>query len=196
MEVKVIAINGSSRKSGNTYHLIKYIFDIFSRYDINTELVQLAGKEIFACEACFACKDKKLCIKNSDDFNNIFEKMKLADCIILGSPVYSADISAKMKALLDRAAVVSATNPGLFRHKIGASIVAVRRAGGMTAIDSMNHFFLNKEMIIVGSTYWNMVYGNNIGEVLNDDEGIRNMENLANNIIWTLKKFKLIEPEH
>lgn len=113
-----------------------------------------------------------------------------ADGIILGSPVYSADVSAKMKAFLERVGVVVATNPGLLRHKVGAAVAAVRRGGGMTTADTMNHFMLNKEMIVVGSTYWNMVYGKNIGDVLSDDEGMANMSNLGENMAWLIKRLK------
>lgn len=113
-----------------------------------------------------------------------------AEGIILGSPVYSADVSSKMKALLDRGGVVVATNPGLLKHKAGASVAAVRRAGGMTAVDTMNHFMLNKEMIVVGSTYWNMVYGREIGDVMNDEEGMANMRNLGQNMAWLINNLK------
>lgn len=107
--------------------------------------------------------------------------MKNVQGILLGSPVYSADVSANMKAFLERAGVIVNSNPGLLKHKVGASISAVRRGGGMTAVDTMNHFLLNKEVIIAGSTYWNMVYGK-------DEEGINNVHNLGQNMAWLLKK--------
>ena len=122
----------------------------------------------------------------NDGFAEIFSRILRADGIILGSPVYSADVSAKMKAFLERGGVIVATNPELLRHKVGASVAAVRRGGGMTTVDTMNHFMLNKEMIVVGSTYWNMVYGKNIGDVLNDEEGMANMRNLGENMAWTI----------
>lgn len=185
--MKVIGVNGSSRPKGNSFILLNLILDHLNNNGVHTELINLNGLKINPCQACFACKDKKLCPTISDDFNSILENILHSDGVILASPVYSADISAKMKLLLDRAAVVAATNPGIFKYKIGVSIASVRRAGGMTAIDTMNHFFLNKEMIIIGSTYWNMVYGNKIGEVLQDSEGIKNMKNIAENILWFLK---------
>ncbi len=188
--MQVIAINGSSRKKGNTFRLLEYITDILSQHAITCEILQLADAELHPCHACFACKGQGRCVKVQDGFNDIFEKMKLADALVLGSPVYSADVSSRMKTLLDRAAVVAATNPGLFRHKIGVAVAAVRRAGGMSAIDTMNHFFLNKEMLIVGSTYWNMVYGNSMGEVLQDEEGMKNMKNLAENMAWVVNILK------
>lgn len=114
--------------------------------------------------------------------------MAEADGIILGSPVYSADVSARMKALLERAGYVAAMNPEILRHKAGAAVAAVRRGGGMTAVDTMNHFFLNKEIFVAGSTYWNIAYGKNIGDVLKDEEGMRNMKNLGQNMAYLLKK--------
>lgn len=186
--MKALAINGSSRKNGNTSLILEHILGVLKQTGIKTDMIQLASLEICPCQACFACRNKMSCPAIEDDFNSILEAMKSSDCIILGSPVYSSDVSAKMKALIDRAAVVAAVNPGLFRHKIGAAVAAVRRAGGMTAIDTMNHFFLNKEMVIAGSTYWNMVFGNAIGEALNDAEGMRNMQNLAENLIFIMNR--------
>lgn len=188
--MQVVAINGSSRKKGNTQLLLNGITDTLSGHALATESIFLADFALAPCAGCFACRGKEECIHSGDGFNAIFEKMKGADAIILGSPVYSADVSSRMKTLLDRAAVVVATNPGLFRRKVGVAVAAVRRAGGMSAIDTMNHFFLNKEMLVVGSTYWNMVYGNEVGEVLQDAEGMRNMKNLADNIAWALTAIK------
>ena len=185
--MKVIGINGSARKDGNTAIIIGKVFDELNNECIETELIQLADYEIQPCRGCFACKGRGNCVFTRDGFTEIFSHMVKADGIILGSPVYSADVSAKMKAYLERAGVVVATNPGLLRHKIGAPVAAVRRGGGMATVDTMNHFMLNKEMIVVGSTYWNMVYGKNIGDVLSDDEGMANMRNLGENISWIIK---------
>ncbi len=188
--MKVIGINGSARKDGNTALIISKVFDELNTEGIETDLIQLAEYEIQPCRGCFACKGRGNCVFVNDGFTEIFSRMVEADGIILGSPVYSADVSAKMKAFLERGGVVVATNPWLLRHKVGASVAAVRRGGGMTTVDTMNHFMLNKEMIVVGSTYWNMVYGRNIGDVLNDEEGMANMRNLGENIAWLLNKLK------
>lgn len=169
--MKVIGINGSARKDGNTAIIIGKVFDELNNEGIETDLIQLANYKIRPCRGCFGCKGRGNCVFTSDGFAEIFSLIIDADGIILGSPVYSADVTAKMKAFLERAGVVVATNPGLLRHKIGASVASVRRGGGMTTVDTMNHFMLNKEMIVVGSTYWNMVYGKNVGDVLNDEEG-------------------------
>lgn len=188
--MKIVGINGSSRKDGNTAIIVGKVFDELNKEGIETELIQLADYEIRPCRGCFACKGRGNCVVAKDGFVEIFNRMVKADGVILGSPVYSADVSAKMKAFLERAGVVVATNPGLLRHKVGAAVAAVRRGGGMTTVDTMNHFMLNKEMIAVGSTYWNMVYGKDIGDVLNDNEGMANMRNLGENMAWLIKRLK------
>ena len=188
--MKVLAINGSARKNGNTDILISRIFKKLNAADIETETVQLAGNIIEPCKACFACGGKENCVHRKDRFTEIFEKVKQADGIILGSPVYSANVSANMQAFLERAAVVCDMNSGLLKHKIGACIVSARRCGALCADDKMNHFFLNHEMFVIGSTYWNMAYGQMPGDVLKDEEGIANMDNLAENMIWLLKKIE------
>jgi len=187
-KLKVVGINGSSRKDGNTAIIIKTIFEELENVGIETELIQLYDKEIRGCKGCFACGKKKQCIIKDDFFNECFTKIAEADGILLGSPVYSADISSKMKAFLERSGVVVATNSGMLKHKVGASVASVRRCGGMTAVDTMNHFLLNKEVLLVGSTYWNIVYGKDIGDVINDEEGMNNMKNLGQNMAWLMKK--------
>ena len=186
--MKVIGINGSARKDGNTALILRLVFDELESAGIETELIQLADFEIAPCRGCFSCRGKSNCVFQDDGFCSVMEKMIASDGILLGSPVYSADVSAKMKALLERAGVVAAVNPGLLKHKVCAAVAAVRRGGGLAAVDTMNHFFLNKEMLLVGSTYWNMVYGREVGDVLSDAEGVANMKNLGRNMAWLLEK--------
>lgn len=185
--MKVLAINSSARKDGNTAILLGRVLEVLRKEGIETELIQLAGQIIEPCKACWACGGQGNCVHRRDQFREIFDKMKEADGILLGSPVYSANISANMQALLERAAVVGDMNPGLFTHKVGAAVVAARRGGALTAVDAMNHFFLNHEMVVVGSTYWNMAYGQLPGDVEKDAEGLTNMENLGKNMAWLLK---------
>ena len=163
--MKVIGINGSARKDGNTSLLIKAVFAELEAEGIETDLVQLHGKALEPCKACFGCGGKRQCVVKTDYFNECFAKMVEAD-------------------------VVVATNPGMLRHKVGASVAAVRRGGGLAAVDTMNHFLLNKEVIVVGSTYWNMAYGRDAGDVLNDAEGMANMRNLGQNMAFVLKKIR------
>lgn len=190
--MKVLAINSSARKDGNTAILINRVFEELNKEGIETEMIQLAGQVIEPCKACWACGGQQNCVHRKDNFRDIFDKMKEADGILLGSPVYSANISANMQALLERAAVVCDMNPGLLAHKVGAAVVAARRGGAMNAVDAMNHFFLNHEMFVVGSTYWNMAYGQLPGDVEKDAEGLSNMENLGKNMAYLLKALKAI----
>ena len=190
--MKVLAINGSPRKGGNTEILLKEVLAEIEESGIKTELVHIGGKKVKGCVACMKCKKEKdaQCHKKNDLLNEIMQKMIKADAIIIGSPVYFSDITAETKALIDVAgyALRSAGNP--LRRKIGAAVVAVRRAGGMPSFDSINHFFLINEMIVPGSTYWNIGIGREKGDVLEDEEGLKTMKNLGKNIAWLLEKIK------
>jgi len=185
--MKVIAFNGSPRKDGNTAILINHIFQELKKEGLETELVQFSGKKIHGCRACYKCfenKDRRCSVK--DDFaNECIEKMIDADGIILGSPVYFADVTAEMKALIDRAGFVSLANNGLYKNKVGASVAALRRTGGIHTLDSLNHFFLAGQMIIVGR---GIGIGRNIGEVEKDEEGIQMVKTLGQRMAWLLKK--------
>lgn len=190
--MKVLAINGSPRKKGNTELLLRTVLDELDKAGAKTELVQIGGKKIKGCVACMKCKKEKdaRCHKKNDLANELIEKMVKADAIIIGSPVYFSDVTAEVKALIDVAgyALRSAGNP--LKRKIGAAVVAVRRAGGMTAFDSINHFFLINEMIVPGSSYWNIGIGREKGDVLNDEEGLKTMKTLGANIAWLLDRIE------
>ena len=188
--VKVVGINGSPRQDGNTAILIRTVFQELEQHGIETELYQLAGKPICGCNACWNCFDSQSgrCVISDDCFNECFAKLLAADGIILGSPVYSADVTSQMKAFIDRAGIVLAGKKGLFRHKVGAAVIAARRGGAISALDTLHHFMHSKEMFLVGSTYWNMAYGREIGEVERDQEGMQNMKNLGQNMAWLLEK--------
>ncbi|MCQ2359673.1 MAG: flavodoxin family protein [Phascolarctobacterium sp.] len=185
--MKVLAINSSAGKDGNTAILINAVFEELNKAGIETEMVQLAGSTLQPCKACWVCGGKGNCVHKADMFCDIFEKLKAADGIILGSPVYSANVSANMQAFLERAAVVCDMNPGMLKYKVGVAVAAVRRAGALQAVDTMNHFFLNHEMYVAGSTYWNMGYGQMPGDVLNDKEALNNMHNLGQNMAYLIK---------
>jgi multimeric flavodoxin WrbA len=190
MAMKVVAFNGSARKGGNTAILLGYVLRELEAEGIETELVEMSGARIHGCLSCRECsanKDRR-CAQKKDEGNVFIEKMASADGILLGSPTYVSDVSPEIKALIDRACMVSGANGGIFRRKIGAAVVAVRRAGAMHAFDTLNHFFLITEMIIPGSTYWNIGFGREIGEVEKDEEGIRTMKALGRNMAWLLKK--------
>ncbi len=190
--MKVVAFNGSARKDGNTAILVNYIFDEMKKEGIETELVQFAGKKIngcMACRKCFENKDRQ-CIRKDDIVNDCISKMVEADGIILASPIYFADVTPQIKALMDRAGYVAKANDDLFRRKVGAAVIAVRRAGAIHGFDTLNHFFLISQMIIPGSQYWNIGIGREKGEVEKDEEGIQIMRTLGKNMAWLLKKLK------
>ncbi|HEB73185.1 MAG TPA: flavodoxin family protein [Nitrospirae bacterium] len=188
--MKVIAFNGSARKNGNTAILIRYVFEELEKEGIETELVQLAGKRVHGCAACMKCfknKDEQ-CSFDDDIVNECIEKMISADGIILGSPVYFADLTSETKALMDRAGMVGRANGNPYSRKVGAAVVAGRRAGAIHTYDSINHFFFISQMIVPGSSYWNIGFGKEIGEVEKDEEGHRTMTDLGKNMAWLMKK--------
>jgi len=188
--MKVVAFNGSARKDGNTAILIGYVCRELEKEKIKTELVQLAGSKIHGCIACMQCyenKDQRCAVKD-DIANDCIEKMLDADGIILGSPTYFANVSTEMKALIDRAGMVSRANSDMLARKVGAAVVAVRRAGAIHVFNSINHFFFIGQMIVPGSSYWNLGMGRQKGEVEKDDEGILTMKNLGRNMAWLLKR--------
>ncbi|MGZ4915515.1 MAG: flavodoxin family protein [Halobacteriota archaeon] len=188
--MKVVAFSGSARKNGNTVTLIETVLDELKNEGIDTELIQLAGTQIRGCIACSKCFENvdQHCAVNNDAVNAFIDKMVQADGIILGSPTYFADITPELKALIDRAGMVSRANGDMFRRKVGAAVVAVRRAGAIHAFDSINHFFFIGQMIVPGSSYWNIGIGRMIGEVKDDEEGMETMANLGKNMAWLLKK--------
>lgn len=190
--MKVLGINSSARKDGNTAILMEKVFEALNKEGIETEMIQLSGKIIEPCKACWACGGKRNCVHKKDQFQDIFEKMTQADGIILGSPVYTANISANIQALLERASVVTDMNrkENLFRYKVGAAITAARRGGALNALDAMNHFFMLQNMFIVGSTYWPMAYGQMPGDVQKDEEGLAAISNLGQNMAYLLKALK------
>jgi len=189
--MKVVAFNGSARKDGNTAILMNLVLEELRAEKIGTEMIQLAGEKLPGCIACYQCGKTKdgTCAIKTDRVNDYIQKMREADGILLGSPVYIADITSGIKALLERATIVCRANGnGLYRRKVGAGIVAVRRAGAMHALSSLNHFFFINQLIVPGSSYWNVGIGRNAGEVKNDTEGVQTMKVLGQNMAWLLNK--------
>lgn len=188
--MKVVAFNASARKDGNTAILLNLVLDELKGEGIETEMVQLAGQTLSGCIACYKCaktKDRRCSIDN-DRGNEYIAKMVEARGILMGSPTYIADITANLKALIERSTIVCRNNEDMFRRKVGAAVVAVRRGGAIHAFSSINHFFLINQMIVPGSSYWNLGIGRNIGEVRNDSEGVQIMKTLGQNMAWLLKK--------
>jgi multimeric flavodoxin WrbA len=188
--MKVIAFNGSARKDGNTAILLKRVLAELEKEGIETEMVQLAGKNVRGCIACYKCMElmNRSCIMESDEVNAWIEKVLEADGVILGSPVYFSDLTAGLKGFIERAGMVARANGDMLRRKVGAAVVAVRRAGAIHTFDSINHFFFISQMVVPGANYWNVGMGRDIGEVEKDAEGLGTMEVLGRNMAWLLKK--------
>jgi multimeric flavodoxin WrbA len=188
--MKVVAFNGSARKDGNTAVLLKRVLKTLEAERVETELIQLSGQQIRGCTACRTCLETKnqRCIITEDNVNAYIQKIIEADGVILGSPTYFGMMSPEMKAFIDRAGFVARGNDDMFKFKVGAAVVAVRRAGGMTTFDAMNHLFLISQMIVPGSSYWNIGVGGKKGEVEADEEAMKTMDTLGRNMAWLLKK--------
>ena len=188
--MKVIAFNGSARKKGNTTSLLNIVLDEIRAKGGETELVEFAGLNLSGCKACYQCFESKnnRCVVDDDLINESIEKMLAADAIILGSPTYFADVSANMKAFMERTGMVSRANGDIYRRKVGASVVAVRRAGASHVFSSLNNFFLIGQMVLAASSYWNIGIGRDPGEVMDDAEGVKTMKDLGVNIAWLINK--------
>jgi len=181
--MNVIAINGSPHAKGNTYYALQTICEGLNENHIETEILHIGNQAIRGCIACNQCKDGH-CVLSDDKFKGWVEKIYAADGILLASPVYYADLAGTMKCFLDRLFYPS---HGRLRHKVGASVAIPRRSGGVTTFDQLNHYFLISEMLIAPSYYWNVIHGATPGEVLEDQEGISVLKNLAQNMAWMLQ---------
>ena len=187
--MKVVAFNGSPHKKGNTYNAIETVAKELEKEGIEVEIVHVGNKAIRGCIACVGCSrnQNERCVLDKDEVNEWIQKMKEADGIILGSPVYYSAIAGTMKSFLDRAFYVASSNGGMFRHKVGASVVAVRRSGGIPVFDQLNNYINYSEMIMPTSNYWNVAYGTAPGEVTQDEEGMQIMRVLGKNMAWMMK---------
>jgi multimeric flavodoxin WrbA len=188
--MKVVALNASVRKDGNTAILLNTVLDELRTEGMETELIQLTGKTLNGCLACYKCFETRdrHCVQKKDMLNDILDKMFLADGILLGSPTYFSDVTANMRAFIERCGVVAVANGYMLKRKVGASVVAVRRAGAIPAFSSMNLFLHYMQMVMPGSSYWNLGMGWDIGDVLKDEEGLRTMKTLGQNMAWLMKK--------
>jgi multimeric flavodoxin WrbA len=187
--MKVLAFNGSPKKEGNTYHALTIVLNELEKEGIETEIIHVGNKSIRGCIACNQCVKNKneQCTLPSDEVNEWIQKMKEADGIILGSPVHYSSMGATMKAFLDRAFYVTSVNDGMLRHKVGASVVAVRRAGGVPTFNQLNNYINYSEMLMPTSNYWNVINGTSPGEALQDEEGVQIMRVLGTNMAWLMK---------
>jgi len=186
----VVAFNGSARKDGNTAILAREVFQELEHQGFETELLQLSGMKIKACMACYRCFETKNqhCSIEDDELNPCIDKMLEAKGIILASPTYIGDVTSMMKALIDRAGMVSRANDNMMRRKVGAAVSVASWGGAIHTFDSLNHFFLLGEMIVVGSSNWNLGHGREKGQVLHDQKALETMRTLGRNMAWLLKQ--------
>ena len=189
--MKVVAFIGSAHKDGNTKALVRHVFEEVEAENIECELVELAGKRCHGCTACMKCAETPdgNCSGIKDFISDeCIPKALAADGIIIASPVYFADVTTETKALIDRLGYASRQGGNRLARKVGAGVIAVRRAGAIHALDTINHLFLISEMLIVGSSYWNIGIGRTPGEVQHDEEGVRTMHTLGRNMAWALER--------
>lgn len=186
----VVAFNGSPRASGNTEQMIRLVCAELEAAGIGTELVQLGGNQVRGCSACQSCKvnQDNRCVLDDDMINGCIAKMLGADGVIIGSPTYVADLTSETKALIDRGTYVLRANGHPLTRRAGAAVSAVRRAGSIHVLDSINHFFSVNGMYIVGSSYWNLCIGREPGEIRADEEGVQTMRDLGRNMAWLLER--------
>lgn len=187
--MKVVAFNGSPKENGNTAAALKLVAAELEKGGITVEIVHLGKEIIRGCIACGACVKSRneRCIIESDNVNDYIQLMKGADGILFGSPVHFASMGGTMKSFLDRAFYVIGVNDSLLRHKVGAAVVAVRRSGGVTTFDALNHYINYAEMVMPGANYWNVIHGTRPGDTINDGEGEQIMRTLGRNMLWLLQ---------
>lgn len=186
-----VAINGSPKEKGNTYHALKLVTSELEKQGISTEIIHIGDKIIRGCLSCGAClrNQNERCVID-DEVNVVLQKMKAADAIILGSPVYYASIAGTMKSFIDRAFYVASANGGMFRHKVGASVAVARRSGEVATFDHLNHYFTLAEMFVPSSNYWNTIHGQRPQEVLKDEEGVQTMRVLGKNMAFLINSIE------
>ncbi|MBP9598841.1 MAG: flavodoxin family protein [Desulfobacter sp.] len=187
--MKVVGFNGSPNKKGNTACSLNMVFEELENAGIETEMIHVGKKKIQGCTACLDCVKKRnqACSLDDDPVNEWIQKIKAADGILLGSPVHFSGVAGTMKSFLDRAFFVASVNGGLFRNKVGAAVAAVRRSGGISTVDSLNHYINYSEMVMPSSNYWNVAHGLAPGQVMQDGEGKQIMAVLGKNMAWLMK---------
>ncbi len=187
--MKVVAINGSPHKDGNTYQALRVIGTKLEENGIEFEIIHVGHKAVRGCTGCGTCRkmQNEQCVHTTDPVNEWIQQMKTADGIIISSPVYYSGVAGTMKSFLDRVFYVSGSNGNFFRHKVGAAVVAVRRTGGSSTLDTLNHYLAYSEMMLATSSYWNIIHGTTPGDAVQDAEGMQIMEILGNNMAWQLK---------
>ncbi len=183
--MNVILINGSPRANGCTYTGLSIIKEQLAENGIDSTIYQVGNKPVIGCTACLACKKTGKCIHNDDLVNTVAEAMKDADGIIIGSAVHYASATGAVTSFLDR--LFYSIPKEYLRLKFGACIVSCRRGGASATFDQLNKYFTISQMPVVSSSYWNQIHGNTPEEVYKDEEGVRTLRTLANNMAYLIK---------
>ena len=185
--MKVLLINGSPRKKGNTFLALSEAAKTLEHQGIEAEIVQIGVKPVRGCIACAQCKTKQLgrCVFDDDICNEISEKMDGADALIVGSPVYYGQPNGSVLSLIQRMFFSAGTKVA---NKPAAAVCVCRRGGATAAFQTMYMPFQMMNMPVVTSQYWNIVYGREEGQAALDTEGMQTMRTLADNMAWLLKK--------
>jgi len=188
--MKVLGISGSPRRGGNTDFLIQLALGVLAEKGFQTEFLSLADRPIKPCVACRGCATAEglRCVQEDPAFEGMIGKFQSADGILVGSPVYFGSATPQTMALLDRVGYVARCKENFLRRKVGAAIAVARRAGHNFTFAQLNYFFLINEMIVPGSTYWNVAFGLHKGHVQEDAEGLSTIRNLAENMAWLLER--------
>ena len=182
--MKVILLNGSPRANGCTHAALDEIAATLNAEGVSSEILQAGNKPVRDCIACGGCVGKGKCVFDDDIANELIEKIKTADGLIVGTPVYYAHPTGRVLSVLDRAFYAG---KAFFMHKPAAAIVCARRGGTAASFDVLNKYFTITQMPVVSSTYWNMIYGNTPQEIKRDEEGMQTLRNLAKNMAWLMK---------
>jgi multimeric flavodoxin WrbA len=185
--MKVVGIVGSPRKGGNTEILTNHALKAVEEEGVDIEVVRLAGLDIRPCNACQACRKAETC-PIDDDLLPIYNKMKGAEGIILSSPVYYGSATALIKGLMERSGFISQHNGRVFNGKVGGPLVVARRAGHNFTFAQLWYWYHILGLVVPGSTYWNVAFGREMGEVNSDEEGMKTAWNFGKNLAWILKK--------
>ena len=189
--MKVIAVCGSPRKGGNTEKALTKVLEKVSIAGIDAELICLSGKNIRGCIACGQCRSKQdgLCYGVHDDLNDIIVRSREADAIILGTPVYFGSATPEIKAFIDRLGYTTRSQKvNTLKGKVGGAIAVARRAGQNFTLAQLSYFFSIMGMVQVGSTYWNILFGREKGDIESDEEGLKTLDSYTENLIWLLNK--------
>jgi multimeric flavodoxin WrbA len=188
--IRAIGICGSPRKNGNTEILLRRCLAQLQAAGIETELVPLADKAIKPCRACGVCRQRQdgACAMKDDEFHDVYARMLEADILVVGSPVYFGSATPDMMALLDRAGYVARANGNPLSRKIGGPIVVARRAGQNFTYAQLLYWFMINDMVVPGSTYWNIAFGREVGEVEKDAEGLQTIDRFAENLAWLARR--------